>query len=103
MEAKKAKKEAKKAKKLAKQIKKLEDEVERRKRQMNGEVQALCCGSVVIWRLKAETVATVPLVVPTNIQGTGILVSVYARIIPFLNETWESGKKEEKEKRNIIF
>ena len=48
MEAKKAKKEAKKAKKLAKQIKKLEDEVERRKRQMNGEVQALCCGSVVI-------------------------------------------------------
>ena len=35
----KAKKESKKAKKLAKQIKKLEDEVERRKRQMNGEVQ----------------------------------------------------------------
>ena len=36
---KKEKKESKKAKKLAKQIKKLEDEVERRKRQMNGEVQ----------------------------------------------------------------
>ena len=47
LEAKKAKKEAKKAKKLAKQIKKLEDEVERRKRQMNGEVQAPCSGSVV--------------------------------------------------------
>eukprot|EP00438_Fugacium_kawagutii_P036157 Skav228026 [mRNA] locus=scaffold1073:202692:204717:- [translate_table: standard] len=37
--AKKEKKESKKAKKLAKQIKKLEDEVERRKRQMNGEVE----------------------------------------------------------------